>query len=326
MATTQTQMSVDPGPASPRRGRPGLLTGIVVGVVGVVLLGGLVVGPWVLAKRGDLPLERIYGDFAVSMASRIGGGDRQNPATSDRRALIAGREAYTGSCGVCHGATGDGRGLFGTSSYPNATDLRSHDAIEKSDAQLFWIIQNGLNFTGMPGFRDQYSDQDIWSLVTYIRALQEPSRASQPGGAGQPGGTARDDRSGGNSGPGGSGNGRGTGDGPRGAANSFPVAAIDIAAPTREQLGAADPFSSEPPARGASAYFAQGCHLCHGAVGEAPGDLGLARANGPEASRAIREGRPGMPSYAHAQLSDAELTDLQAYLGTIGSTQRRVNG
>jgi mono/diheme cytochrome c family protein len=297
----------------------------VVGIVGVVVLGGLVGGPLVVAKQGDLPLERVYGDVAVSIASRIGGGDRQNPVSSDRRALSAGRDAYTGSCGVCHGATGDGRGVFGTSSYPNATDLRSHDAVEKSDAQLYWIIQNGLNFTGMPGFRDQYSDQDIWPLVTYIRALQDPSRVSQPEGAGQPGGTARDDRGRGNSSPGGGGNGRGEGGGLRGAAPSFSLAAIDIAVPTTEQLDLADPFSSEPRARGASVYFAQGCHLCHGAVGEAPGDLGLAHANGPEATRAIREGRPGMPRYTQAQLSETELADLQACLGTIGSSERRVD-
>jgi hypothetical protein len=63
--------------------------------------GAIIVGPWVLAKHGDLPLERMYGDFAVSMASSIGGGNRQTPLANDRRALAAGREAYTGSCGVC---------------------------------------------------------------------------------------------------------------------------------------------------------------------------------------------------------------------------------
>jgi hypothetical protein len=93
-----------------------------------------------------------------------------------------------GSCSVCYGANGDGRGVLGTSSHPNATDLRSHDAIEKSDAQMFWIIENGLNFTGMPGFADQYSDQDIWSMVTFIRALQDPNQVTQHGTGGGGGG------------------------------------------------------------------------------------------------------------------------------------------
>jgi mono/diheme cytochrome c family protein len=82
-------------------------------------------------------------------------------------------------------------------------------------------------------------------------------------------------------------------------------------------------LSPDPQARGAAIYFAQGCALCHGAVGDAPANLGLARGGGPEAVRAIRQGRPGMPQYSQAQLTDAELGDLQAYLATIGSSQRR---
>jgi mono/diheme cytochrome c family protein len=372
MRTQEPPARVRPGRASAGGRKAALLLGAAIGSVGLLVLGVVVGGPFVLAKRGDLPLERVYGDFAVSMASRIGGGNRQNPQANDRRALAAGREAYTGSCAVCHGATGDGRGVFGTSSYPNATDLRSHDAIEKSDAQMYWIIQNGLNFTGMPGFGDQYSDQDIWSLVTYIRALQDPARASQPatsqpgpsGGSGPSGGPGSTGASGGSGGQGAPGPSGGSGEsvgagspggtpaqgparqpsddgrgsagpgpsggppfaggqpGPRGGAQPFSLAPISIAAPTAEQLGRADPFSTEPDARGASMYFAQGCHLCHGAVGDAPGDLGLSRGAGPEATRAVRQGRPGMPAYPEAQVSDAELADLQAYLTIIGSSQQ----
>jgi mono/diheme cytochrome c family protein len=146
----------------------------------------------------------------------------------------------------------------------------------------------------MPAFGDQYSEQDIWSLVTYIRALQDPSRAPQGGG-----------------------------NQPRGGGQVFTFAAIDIAPPTPEQLRVADPFSDDSSAHGAATYFAQGCHLCHGAVGEAPGDLGLGQGGGQEAARAVRQGRPGMPSYSTSQISDAELGDLQGYLATIGSPQRR---
>jgi mono/diheme cytochrome c family protein len=292
--------------------------GVALGIVGCGLIGAVLGGPAILAKRGDLPLERIYGDFAVSVASRLGGGNQQNPVANDRRALAAGRDAYTGSCSVCHGANGDGRGVLGTSSYPNATDLRSHDAVEKSDAQLFWIIKNGLNFTGMPGFADQYSDQDIWSMVTFIRALQDPNQAAPTSSGGQAGGSS--DQPGG--GPNRSG-GEQRGRAPQPGQPAQPPAGVTIPAPTFDQLDRADPLSPDPAARGAALYFAQGCNLCHGAVGEAPGNLGLSRGGGPEALRAIRQGRPGMPRYSTAQLSDAELGDLQAYMATIGSTQRR---
>lgn len=298
---------------SRRRGvdwRPGLV-GLVLGVLATLVVGAVVVAPWVLAKHQDLPLERVYGDFAVSIASRLGAGNAQNPVAQNGRALVAGRDAYTGSCAVCHGANGDGRGVFGTSSYPNATDLRSHDAAEKSDAQLFWIVKNGLSFTGMPSFGEQYNDQDIWSLVTYIRALQDPSRAN-PSGSGNNGGPPGQSPAGNQPDAGGSG---------RQAGRTFQLAAINVPTPTADQIGLANPSSADAVARGAAIYFAQGCQTCHAAAGDAPGNLGLRRGGSPEEARTIRQGRPGMPAYSQAQVSEAELADLQAYLATIGTSR-----
>jgi len=128
--------------------------------------------PLALTHRQDLPLERVYGDAAVSVVSRVLGGDGANPLANDPRALATGRTAYTGSCAVCHGAKGDGRGVFGPTTYPDATDFTTEAAKSKTDAQLFWIVKNGLGFTAMPAFSGQYKDADIWAMVAYIRALQ----------------------------------------------------------------------------------------------------------------------------------------------------------
>ena len=128
--------------------------------------------PFALTHRQDLPLEHAYGDAAVSVVSRILGGDAPNPVANDQRALSTGLAAYTGSCAICHGAKGDGRGAFGLTTYPHATDLTSENAKSKTDAQLFWIVKNGLGFTAMPAFGDQYKDAEIWAMVAYIRALQ----------------------------------------------------------------------------------------------------------------------------------------------------------
>jgi mono/diheme cytochrome c family protein len=140
------------------------------GAVAALLLVLVVALPFALTHRQDLPLERVYGDVAVSLVSRILGGDAPNPVVNDQRGLASGRAAYTGSCAVCHGAKGDGRGAFGRTTYPDATDLTG--VKNKSDAQLFWIIKNGLGFTAMPAFGGQYKDADIWAIVAYIRALQ----------------------------------------------------------------------------------------------------------------------------------------------------------
>jgi mono/diheme cytochrome c family protein len=144
----------------------------VVGAFTALVLVLVLALPLALTHRQDLPLERIYGDAAVSVVSRVLGGDTQNPVANDPRALSTGRAVYTGSCAVCHGAKGDGRGAFGRTTYPDATDFTSDAAKSKTDAQLFWIVKNGLGFTAMPAFGGQYKDAEIWAVVAYIRALQ----------------------------------------------------------------------------------------------------------------------------------------------------------
>lgn len=240
--------------------------GIVIGVVGTLVVAALFLAPLLLTHHSDLPLERAYGNAAVSLVSRVLSTGASNPLAGNTRAIQAGRDAYVGSCAVCHGANGNGRGAFGQATYPQATDLTGEDAKELSDAQLFWITKNGLSFTGMPGFADQYTDQDVWSIVNFIRQLQR-------GGA----------------------------------------AGLNVPAPTAAQLSFADPLSTNAAARGAAVYFAQGCQYCHGAVGNAPGELALHEGE----TEAVRRGRAGMPAYDASQISAAQLADLTAYLRTF---------
>lgn len=267
--TSDQQKTISPVTTT-RRSWPMLGFGLLIGVVAT--LGGLALvgGPVVLAHRRNLPFERIYGNLAVSLAARFHSGNQTNPVSQNSRAVESGRSAYTGSCAMCHGIDGTGNGVLGKATYPNATDLTSESAVEKSDSQLYWIIANGLSFTGMPGFSSQYKSQDIWSIVSYIRTLQSQGSSAS---------------------------------------------AVDVPTATTAQLAMANPAGTAAE-RGASVYFALGCQTCHGAVGNAPGELGLRR-GGEEAARAIRNGRNGMPGYGTDLVSDTQLTDLEAYLATF---------
>lgn len=260
------------GPANPRRGR-GWLIGLIIGVLLTLLLVVIIGMPLAVAHRQDLPLERVYGNLAVDLAVGMQAGSIQNPVTQSGRALESGRYAYTGSCAVCHGVNGDGKGSFGEALYPPATDLQGRDTQTKSDAQLFWIIKNGLSFLGMPGYASQYDDSQIWALVAYVRSLGTPTHQG----------------------------------------------AEIVPTPTTEQLAFAD-SQGDAAHRGAAVYFAEGCHTCHGAVGNGPGELHLR--SGREAAEAVREGRRGMPRFGTAQLSDTQLTDLVAYVNTFSASRQ----
>ena len=60
--------------------------------------------------------------------------------------------------------------------YPRAPDLTSKQVQSYSDQELFWIIQNGIRFTGMPAFGKIETPDHIWDLVNYVRTLPDNSR------------------------------------------------------------------------------------------------------------------------------------------------------
>jgi hypothetical protein len=52
--------------------------------------------------------------------------------------------------------------------------LRLAETQNLSDGELFWIIENGVRFTGMPAFSSPHSSQeDSWKLVHFIRHLPQ---------------------------------------------------------------------------------------------------------------------------------------------------------
>ena len=155
-----------------RRGRRGIVIAALGGFVAALLVVGLVGLPLALTHRTELPFERRLASIVVSAVVSLSAGDARNPVTGSASAIAAGRAAYTGSCALCHGALGNGRGRFGTSTYPPAADLLADGPRSRTDAQLFWITRNGLSFTAMPAFSDVYSDEQIWAIVAYLRDLQ----------------------------------------------------------------------------------------------------------------------------------------------------------
>ncbi len=143
-------------------------------VTAVALAGTLVFSaPALLAYRGYLPIERALGRWAIDRIAAQRGATIEPPSVRDPRTVETGRIVYFGACAQCHGADADGEGWLGPLTYPPASALNDADTLGRSDAELYWIIAEGLSFVGMPGFRDRLTDEQIWAVVAYLRSLGE---------------------------------------------------------------------------------------------------------------------------------------------------------
>ncbi|MGH9757451.1 MAG: c-type cytochrome [Candidatus Acidiferrales bacterium] len=91
------------------------------------------------------------------------------PATAT--SVAAGGMNFGGECANCHGTEGDKPTDVGLGMYPRAPSLVSQEVQGWSNAELFYIIRNGVRYTGMPGFGKTMADDQIWTLVHYVRSL-----------------------------------------------------------------------------------------------------------------------------------------------------------
>ena len=96
---------------------------------------------------------------------------------ADKALLQRGERQYGIYCGVCHGASGNGRGV--TSKYGILAAFNFHQTgsmdpanagAYRADGAIFDVISNGKGLMGSYG--GNLTVRDRWAIVAYIRALQ----------------------------------------------------------------------------------------------------------------------------------------------------------
>jgi mono/diheme cytochrome c family protein len=97
----------------------------------------------------------------------------RNPVPLTPDVIKEARAHFADHCASCHANDGSGQTKMGKNFYPKTPDLRLSDTQDMSDGEMFFIIQNGIRFTGMPawGTGDPSEDTDSWKLVHFIRHL-----------------------------------------------------------------------------------------------------------------------------------------------------------
>ncbi len=148
---------------------------VMLGVIGAMLgalLQGCTAGQH--PSQGETSLANAAKDVTIPLEA----GKMKNPLPETGEVVSQGQEVFLGSCAQCHGADARGDTNIGRNMAPPAMDLTSAHVQHWSDAELFWIIQNGVRLTGMPAWKSTISDNDTWKLTHYIHNL--PNATSAP--------------------------------------------------------------------------------------------------------------------------------------------------
>ena len=108
----------------------------------------------------------------------IGNKSQKNPLPDISATRADGKEAFSHYCVACHGMDGQSTGVpFVDHISPPIPSLTSPDVQSYTDGQLKWILDYGIWPSGMPGSKGTLNDDELWSIVVFLRHL--PPAGSQ---------------------------------------------------------------------------------------------------------------------------------------------------
>jgi cytochrome c553 len=151
----------------------------------------------VAASRGHWPGFELLLKFAMRSSVRTHAFAIDVPPLGDADQLRRGAAHFQQGCAFCHGSPAGPSMLVVRGTLPEPPDLTPLVPTWQAN-ELFWIVRNGLKYTGMPAWPALQREDEVWDVVTFLRALptMTPERYRELAGlaADEPPASRRDDR------------------------------------------------------------------------------------------------------------------------------------
>ncbi len=177
----------------------GLILGIVLTVI--LLAGGVYFyfssgrAP-VATSAPPFPLERRMAALQLhSYLQNLPHPQPQVPA--DETNLIAGAKVYKEQCATCHGLPGEPKSAVSRGMFPAPPQLFQGVGVTDDEPwESYWKVENGIRMTGMPGFKGQLTETQIWQVAMLVKTadkITEPVKKELLEGNSTPMSMAMDD-------------------------------------------------------------------------------------------------------------------------------------
>lgn len=146
----------------------GLLTGLLV----------LPLGAWIYLKLGyapvatssaPMPFETYFAKMALH-ARVFKESTQTNPLPLTEANYLAGAKLYREDCAVCHGLPNQAKKTaIAAGMFPKPPKLFPGKGVTDDPAgETFWKIRNGIRLSGMPGYQDSLSDEQMWQITSLL--------------------------------------------------------------------------------------------------------------------------------------------------------------
>jgi mono/diheme cytochrome c family protein len=155
------------------------IAAFLLGVIATLVLAAA--GGYLIIRSGWIPAnaDAEPGAFEkwaartslhATLAREMPQGDAPIPASPEN--LRAGMKLYGEHCAFCHGladgkATDSALGLF-----QKPPQLAKHPVTRDPVGATYWRIAHGIRLTGMPGYRANLSENQVWQLTVFLKEME----------------------------------------------------------------------------------------------------------------------------------------------------------
>lgn len=177
----------------------GLVLGIVIGIL--LLVGSMYLYfSWgfapVATSAHPMPFERRLAK--ASLHAYLDKQPHPQPLVpADETNLIAGAKAYKEQCAVCHGLPDEPKSAVSKGMFPDPPQLFHGVGVTDDEPwETYWKVENGIRMTGMPGFKGQVGEKEIWQVTMLVKnanKITEPVKKELLAGSSTPMSMAMDD-------------------------------------------------------------------------------------------------------------------------------------
>ena len=145
--------------------------GMVIGWIVLPVIGFLYLrfGYVPVAVNGPvIPFEELLAGTAVqARIAREAPTKAAFPASEEN--LVAGAKIYREQCVDCHGQAGGIPSAVSKGMYPPPPQFFERKVMGNDPVgQNYWIVANGIRLTGMPGYRQSLTEQQLWQVSQFL--------------------------------------------------------------------------------------------------------------------------------------------------------------
>lgn len=147
----------------------GLIVGLLLPVVGGYLFITMGKMP-VETSAAPLPMEEKIAHTALR-ARMSKAAQKSSPIPADEANMTQGAQLYVENCAFCHGLPSQPASKAAKGMFPLPPQLLNKDEMVTDDpvGATYWKVSNGIRLTGMPGFGEMLSENQIWQVSQMLK-------------------------------------------------------------------------------------------------------------------------------------------------------------